>query len=56
VIGIGDIPFILFLLVPGYVPLWPGMVGRVLWVAALACTGIAQVAMSGTVRGAKLSS
>jgi hypothetical protein len=53
VVGIGDIPFILFVLVPGYVPVWPGIVGPVLWIAALACTAIAQVPMSGTVRGAK---
>ena len=49
VIGIGDIPFILFVLVPGYVPVWPGIVGPVLWIAALACTAIAQVPMSATV-------
>ena len=55
VVGIGDIPFILFVLVPGYVPVWPGIVGPVLWIAALACTAIAQVPMSGTVRGAKLA-
>jgi hypothetical protein len=28
IVGIGDIPFILFVLVPGYVPLWPGIGGR----------------------------
>jgi len=55
VIGIGDIPFILFVLVPGYVPVWPGIEGPVLWIAALACTAIAQVRLSGTVGGAKLA-
>jgi hypothetical protein len=55
VVGIGDIPFILFVLVPGYVPVWPGIGGPVLWIAALACTATAQVPMSGTVRGAKLA-
>jgi hypothetical protein len=55
IIGIGDIPFILFVLVPAYVPVWPGIEGPVLWVAALACTAIAQVPMSGTVGGAKLA-
>jgi len=57
VVGIGDIPFILFVLVPGYVPVWPGILGPVLWIAALACTAIAQVPMSGAVgriAGAKL--
>ena len=48
-IGIGDAPFILFVLVPGYVPMWPGILGPVLWIAGLACTAIAQVPMSGTV-------
>jgi hypothetical protein len=46
VVSIGDIPFILFVLLPGYAPLWPGMLGPVLWVAALACTAIAQLSMS----------
>jgi hypothetical protein len=54
VIGIGDIPFILFVLVPGYVPVWLGILGPVLWIAALARTAIAQVPMPGTVGGAKL--
>ena len=42
-IGIGDIPFILFVLVPGYAPMWPGILGPVLWIAGLAGTAIAQV-------------
>jgi len=49
VIGIGDIPFILFVLVPGYMPVWPGILGPVLWIAALVFTAIAQVPMSGAV-------
>jgi hypothetical protein len=49
-LGIGDIPFILFVLLPGYVPMWPGILGPVLWIAGLACTAIAQVPMSGTVK------
>lgn len=50
VIGIGDIPFILFVLVPGYVPVWPAILGPALWIAALACTAIAQIPMSGLTR------
>jgi hypothetical protein len=50
IVGIGDIP-----LVPGYVPLWHGIGGPVLWIAALICTAIAQVPMSGTVGWAKLA-
>lgn len=40
---VGDIPFILLVLVPGYVPMWPGILGPILWIAGLACTAIAQV-------------
>jgi hypothetical protein len=54
-LGIGDIPFILFVLVPGYLAAWPGIAGPALWIAGLACTAIAQVSMSGTVSGAKLA-
>lgn len=33
-VSIGDIPFILFVLIPGYAPVWPGVLGPVLWIAA----------------------
>jgi hypothetical protein len=51
-VGIADVPFILFVLVPGYSPWWPGLLGPVLWIAAflftaLACIGSAQPAASG---------
>jgi hypothetical protein len=55
VLSIGDIPFILFVLVPGYVPMWPGVAGPLLWIAGLACTAIARVPMSGALGGAKLA-
>ena len=42
-IGIADIPFILFVLIPGYAPWWPGLLGPVLWIAALLLTGLARV-------------
>ena len=42
-ISIGDIPFISFVLLPGYIPLWPGALGPSLWCAALICTTIARV-------------
>ena len=35
VISAGDIGFIIFLLVPGYVPLVPGALGPLLWLLAL---------------------
>jgi hypothetical protein len=39
-ISAGDIPFILFVLLPGYTAFWPGVLGPVLWIAALTCTGL----------------
>jgi hypothetical protein len=41
-VSTGDIPFILFVLLPGYMPLWPGVLGPALWIAALICTAIGQ--------------
>jgi hypothetical protein len=35
VISAADIGFIVFVLMPGYVPLWPGGLGPLLWVIAL---------------------
>jgi hypothetical protein len=29
-----DIPFVLFVIVPGYAPLWPGLQGPIAWVLA----------------------
>ena len=43
IVGIADIPFILFVLIPGYAPWWPGVVGPVLWIAAFAATGLARM-------------
>jgi hypothetical protein len=42
IVGIADIPFILFVLIPGYAPWWPGLLGPVLWVAAFLLTGLAR--------------
>src|SRR5215813_7585061 len=33
-VGIADTGFIFFVLVPGYAPAWPGIVGPVFWVMA----------------------
>jgi hypothetical protein len=43
IIGIADIPFILFVLIPGYAPWWPGLLGPLLWVAAFFFTGLARM-------------
>jgi hypothetical protein len=42
-VGVADMPFILFVLVPAYVPWWPGLLGPILWIAALSFTAVARV-------------
>ena len=42
-VGIADVPFILFVLVPGYSPWWPGLLGPVLWIAAFLFTALARI-------------
>ena len=42
-VGIADIPFILFVLVPGYAPWWPGLLGPLLWIAAVFFTAVARL-------------
>jgi hypothetical protein len=34
--GITDVGFIVFILIPGYAPLWPGVQGPVAWILGLA--------------------
>jgi hypothetical protein len=43
VLAITDVPFILFVLVPGYAPFWPGVLGPALWVAGMIFTGLGQM-------------
>ena len=42
-IGVTDVPFILFVLAPGYVPLLFGSLGPDLWVAGMLFTGLGQI-------------
>ena len=42
-VGVADIPFILWVLVPGFAPWWPGLLGPILWVAALFFTALARM-------------
>lgn len=42
IIGVADVPFIVFVLVPGYAPFWPGVLGPALWIAAMIFTGLGQ--------------
>jgi len=39
-LAVADIPFILFVLVPGLIPWWPGLTGPLLWLAALIFTSV----------------
>ena len=41
-VSTADIPFVVFVLLPGYVPFWPGVLGPALWIPALICTAIGQ--------------
>jgi hypothetical protein len=45
-VGIADVPFILFVLLPGYAPLWPGLLGPALWIAALFFTAVARISLT----------
>jgi hypothetical protein len=51
-IAVADIPFILFVLIPGLVPWWPGLAGPLLWSAAFLLTTAARFS-TGTARLAK---
>jgi hypothetical protein len=41
-IAFADIPFVLFVLVPGLIPWWPGLAGPLLWLMAFLLTTIAR--------------
>lgn len=42
-IGAADIGFILFVLLPGYIPLWPGLIGPIFWLLGLGLTTLGHV-------------
>jgi hypothetical protein len=46
-VSIADIPFILFVLIPGYAPWWPGLLGPLLWIAAFFLTALGRVGSTG---------
>jgi hypothetical protein len=48
-VGVADIPFILWVLIPGYAPWWPGLLGPILWIAALFFTALARMGSTPTV-------
>jgi hypothetical protein len=39
-IAFADIPFVLFVLVPGLISWWPGLAGPLLWLVAFVFTSI----------------
>jgi hypothetical protein len=43
VIGVADIGFIVFILIPAYLPIWPGIVGPLFWLAGLLLTTVARL-------------
>ena len=40
-VGLADLGFIFFVLMPGYLPLWPGILGPVTWLLAWALSTVA---------------
>ena len=38
VISVADVGFIIFVLLPGYLPPWPGLLGPIFWLLGLALT------------------
>ncbi|MCW5297775.1 hypothetical protein DXT88_06255 [Herbaspirillum lusitanum] len=56
VVGVADVGFILFVLVPGYMPVWPGILGPLFWVLAMFFSTIALLARGQDVTNGKLGS
>ena len=48
VVGVGDIGFIITILLPGYLPLFPGSLGPILWLLALTFSTIAILRVNNT--------
>ncbi len=42
IVGVADVPFILFVLIPGHAPFWPGVLGPMLWITGMIFTGLGQ--------------
>ena len=47
-VGIADTGFIFFVLVPGYTPVWPSILGPVFWVLATIFSTIALLTRTGS--------
>lgn len=48
VVGVGDIGFIITILIPGYLPLIPGALGPILWLLALIFSTLAILKVNNT--------
>ncbi len=46
IISVGDIGFIITILIPGYIPIFPGSLGPILWLIALTLTTIGMLKRS----------
>ena len=46
VVSAADIGFIIAVLIPGYIPIFPGVIGPILWLMALALTTIGMFKMA----------
>jgi hypothetical protein len=46
VISVADIGFVAFVLLPGLIPMWPGLLGPLFWIVGLMLTTIAQLSSS----------
>jgi hypothetical protein len=49
-LAVADMPFILFVLVPGLVPWWPGLAGPLLWLAAFIFTSVGRLSADSEVK------
>ena len=43
IISVADIGFIAFVLIPGYLPIWPGLAGPLFWITGLLLTSAARL-------------
>jgi hypothetical protein len=42
-IAVANVPFVLFILIPGLMPWWPGALGPLLWIAGLVFTTLGRL-------------
>src|SRR3546814_19016325 len=45
-LAVADIPFIIFVLIPGLTPPWPGLAGPLLWAVAFGLTTIGRLGVA----------